>query len=204
MTLTLNSVHADTDASAKATVSLDSTSLTAKVQKVVDAFNSVNASLHNQLDYTGTKKGDNTLFNDSMLRGLQASLATVKTSAYGENTTLSALGISFDKGGNLTLDSSKLVDAVTKDPDAVSKIFLTNGFAAAVTGVTDRYTAADGLFAAKTQALTDRQKVLQTQIDRINTNADSLQARLEKQFSALEQAMSNMKAQSARLSAILG
>lgn len=204
MTLTLNSVHAPTEATAKATVTLDSTALTAKVQKVVDAFNSVNASLHNQLDYTGTKKGDNTLFGDTMLRGLQSSLATVKTSAYGENTTLSAMGITVDKGGNLTLDSAKLVDAVTKDPDVVSKIFITNGFATAVTGVTDRYTAADGLFAAKTAALTDRQKVLQTQIDRINARADSLQERLEKQFSQLEQALSNMKAQSARLSSILG
>lgn len=204
MTLTLNSVHADGEASARATVSLDSTALTAKVQKVVDAFNSVNAALHNQLDYTGTKKGENTLFGDSMLRGLQSALATVKTNAYGENTTLAAIGITIDKGGVLTLDSAKLVDAVTKDPDAVSKIFLTNGFASAVTGLTDRYTAADGLFAAKTQALSDRQKVLQTQIDRINAKADSLQERLERQFSALEQALSNMKAQSARLASILG
>lgn len=204
MTLTLNSVHAATEPDARATVSLDQPALTAKLQKVVDAFNSVNASLHNQLDYTGVRKGENTLFGDSMLRGLQAALAQIKTSAYGENTTLSSIGIALDKGGNLTLDAAKLADAVTKDPDAVSNIFVTNGFAAAITGLTDRYTQADGLFAAKTQALTDRQKVLQTQIDRITANADRLQERLERQFSQLEQALSNMKAQSARLSSILG
>jgi flagellar hook-associated protein 2 len=204
MTLTLNSVHPDAETAARTTVSLDEKALTTKLQKVVDAFNTVNASLHNQLDYTGTKKGDNTLFGDSMLRGMQGALATLKTSAYGENTTLSAIGISIDKGGVLTLDAAKLAEAVTKDPDAVSKIFITNGFASAVTGLTDRYTQADGLLAAKTQALTDRQKVLQTQIDRITANADRLQERLEKQFSALEQALSNMKAQSARLASILG
>ncbi len=204
MTLTLNSVHAVGEADARATVSLDTTALTAKVQKLVDAFNGVNASLHVQLDYTGTKKGDNTLFGDSMLRGLQGALSSLKTSSYGTNTTLAAIGITMDKGGGLTLDSAKLADAVTKDPDAVSKIFVTNGFASAVTTLTDRYTQADGLFAAKTQALTDRQKVLQESIDRINANADRLQSRLEKQFAKLEQAMSNMKAQSARLSSILG
>jgi flagellar hook-associated protein 2 len=203
MTLTLNSTHAVTDPDAKATVTLDSKSLTDKVQKMVDAFNSVNASLHNQLSYTGTKKGDNTLFGDSTLRGLQGALATLKTSAYGENTTLSAMGISVDKGGAMTLDSAKLVDAVTKDPDAVSKIFLTNGFATAVTGLTDRYTSSDGLLASKTQSLTDRQKVLQDQIDRVNKKADDLQSRLEKQFAALEEAMSKMKSQSSYLSAIL-
>jgi flagellar hook-associated protein 2 len=202
-TLTLNAVHADTDATSRATVALDSTALTAKVQKVVDAFNGINAALHIQLDYSGTKKGDNTLFNDSMLRGMQSALATMKTSAYGDNTTLSAIGISIDKGGVLTLDSAKLVDAVSKDPDAVSKIFLTNGFATAVTELTDRYTRSDGLLAAKTQALTDRQKVLQDSIDRINKNADDLQGRLEKQFSSLEEAISKMKSQSSYLSAML-
>ncbi len=203
MTLTLNSVHAESDPIGKVTVSLDSKALTDKVQKIVDAFNSVNASLHNQLDYTGTKKGDNTLFGDSTLRGLQSALATLKTNAYGENTTLSAIGISIDKGGAMTLDSAKLVEAVTKDPDAVSKIFLTNGFATAVTDLTDRYTRSDGLLSAKTQALTDRQKVLQDQIDRINKKADDLQSRLEKQFAALEEAMSKLKSQSSYLSAIL-
>jgi flagellar hook-associated protein 2 len=203
MTLTLNSVHATTDPTAKATVSLDSTALTAKVQKLVDAFNNVNASLHNQLDYTGTKKGENTLFGDSTLRGLQSALSTLKTNAYGENTTLSAIGISIDKGGALTLDSAKLVEAVTKDPDAVSKIFLTNGFAAATVDLADRYTRSDGLLATKTQGLTDRQKLLQDTIDRINKKADDLQSRLEKQFAALEEAMSKMKSQSSYLSAIL-
>jgi len=204
LTLTLNSEHTATEPDAKSTVSLDSSALNSKMQKVVDAFNSINAQLHNQLDYTGTKKGENTLFGDSTIRGLQGALATLTTNSYGQDQTLSAIGINRDKTGAMTLDTAKLAEALTKDPDAVSKMFVTNGFASAVTSLTSRYTQADGLLAAKTTSLTDRQKVLQQTIDRVNRSADSLQSRLEKQFTALEDAISKMKSQSSYFSSLLG
>jgi len=91
----------------------------------------------------------------------------------------------------MTLDETKLA----ANPDAVAKIFVTNGFSTALSGVVDRYTRADGLLPAKTQSLTARQSLLQQQIDRINKNADDLRARLERQFTALEEAMSKLKSQ---------
>ncbi len=202
ITLTLNATHGPTDQSSKATVSLDQTALTDKVKKLVDSFNAVNTALHGQLDYTGTAKGQNTLFGDSTLRSLQGSLGTLASNKYGD-ATLSDLGIARDKTGAVTLDATKLAAAVAKDPDAVSKLFVTNGFATAITDLADRHTRADGLLAAKTQSLTDRQKVLQQQIDRINKGADDLQARLEKQFSALEEAISKMKSDSNYFSSLM-
>ena len=166
--------------------------------------NSINSALHIQLDYTGTTKGGNTLFGDSTLRGLQASLGSLMSSSYGD-TTLSSLGISRDRTGAMTLDEAKLGTALTANPDAVADLFVTKGFAAAVTTMTDAYTTSNtGILAAKTQSLTDRGKTFQTQIDAINKSADELQARLEKQFNAMEQAMSNMRAQFSQLTAILG
>lgn len=201
LTFTLAATHGATDASSKVTVSLDQTALTDKLKKLVDAYNAVNSALDAQLKYTGTKKGENTLFGDSTLRGLQSALAGVASNAYGDSG-LWAIGISRDKSGTLTLDTAKLTEALGKDPDALSKIFVTNGFATAVTSLVDNYTRADGLLAAKTQALNERQKVLQTTIDRINASADELRARLEKQFSALEDAMSKLRSQSTYLTSL--
>lgn len=198
VTLTLASPHAAGDADSKLTVSLDQTALTDKVKKLVDAYNAVNNALSAQLGYAGTTKGENTLFGDSTLRGLQSALGAVATAAYGDGG-LSTIGLSRDRTGTMTLDSTKLADAIAKDPDAVSKIFVTNGFANAVTSLVDRYTSADGLLAAKTESITARQKILQERIDRINNNADDLQTRLERQFSALEEAMSKLKSQTAYL-----
>jgi flagellar hook-associated protein 2 len=204
VTLTLNSVHGTDDPSNRSTVALDTKSLTDKVKAVVSAYNSINSALHVQLDYTGTTKGQNTLFGDSTLRQLQASLGSLMSNSYG-GTTLSALGISRDRTGAMTLDESKLSTALTANPDAVSDLFVTKGFATAVTTLTDAYTTSTtGIFATKTQSMTDRGKAFQAQIDSINKSADDLQSRLEKQFNAMEQAMSNMKAQFSQLTAMLG
>lgn len=199
LTFTLSSTHAATDPSTKVGVTLDQTALTDKLKKLVDAYNGVNNALNAQLGYAGTTKGENTLFGDSTLRGLQSALSGVAAGIYG-NAGIGALGLTRDRTGTMSLDTTKLADALAKDPEALSKVFVTNGFSSALTKLTDRYTRADGLLAAKTQSLTARQQVMQTRINRINTNADDLRARLEKQFSALEESMSKLKAQSSYLS----
>jgi flagellar hook-associated protein 2 len=204
VTLTLNSVHLAADPAAKATVSLDQKSLNSKVKAVVDAYNAVNSALHVQLDYTGTTKGANTLFGDSTLRALQSSLGAMMGSSFGGGT-LADVGITRDKTGAMTFDESKLTAALGANPDALANLFVTNGFASAVSTLTDSYTTSGtGIFAAKTEGLTGRVTALQTQIDRINRNADALQTRLDKQFAALEKAMSSLQGQASQLMAILG
>ncbi len=201
VTLTLNSVGT---ANTKLAVSLDQKSLVDKLKAVVSAYNSVNAGLHVQLDYTGSTKGTNTLFGDSTFRGLQGSLGALVADSYG-GSTLGALGISRDKTGAMTLDETKLASAIASDPDAVSKVFVTGGFASKVGTFTDSYTTSTtGILAAKSDGLVSRNKDLQTQIDRINANADALQTRLQAQFDALEKAMSNLQSQSGFISRILG
>jgi len=203
-TLTLNAVHGATDPTTHTTAAIDQKALTEKVKAVMTAYNSINAALHIQLDYNGSPKGANTLFGDSALRGLQQQLGSVMSAGYGSDT-IAAIGLSRDRTGTMTLDESKLAAAVAADPDAVSKLFVDNGFATAVTKLADSYTAVGtGILSAKTQSLTDRFTALQPQIDRINRRADDLQTRLEKQFSALEAAISALQAQSGQLQAMLG
>lgn len=204
LTFTLVSPHADSEASASVGVTLDSNGLRDKLKALVTAYNSVNSALHVQLDYTGTKKGTNTLFGDSTLRGLQGALGNLMGSSYGDGT-LGAIGLTRDKSGLLSLDETKLSAALAKDPNAVGKVFVTGGFAAEVTKMTDAYTrAGDGILASKSKGMVDRFNVLQSQIDQINDHADQLKTRLEAQFTALETAMSNLKSQSSYLSSVLG
>jgi flagellar hook-associated protein 2 len=202
MTLTLNSVTAADAPDTVATVALDTKSLGDKLQSFVSAYNAINASLHNQLDYNGTTKGTNTLFGDSTLRGIQASLASMMSSAYG-GSNLSIIGITRDKTGLMSFDSTKMAAALTKDPNAVSTIFVSGGLAGGLTKSVDAYTATGGILQAKTDGMTARSKMYQTEIDRINANADALQIRLEAQFTAMEEAVSKMKTASSQLTSLL-
>jgi flagellar hook-associated protein 2 len=105
----------------------------------------------------------------------------------------------------LTLDEAKLNSVLSTNPNAVTDLFATGGFATAVTKLADSYTrSGDGIFAIKTKGLTDRNTVLQTQADHINNRADKLQTQLEAQFTALETAMTKLKSQSSFLSSVLG
>jgi flagellar hook-associated protein 2 len=203
LTLTLNATHAVSDPTTKVSVAQDHKATTAKVKALVDSFNAVNNALHVQLDYTGTKKGSNTLFGDSTLRQLQTQLGSLASSSYG-SSNLGALGITRDKAGAMTLDETKLTAALNANPNALADIFVTNGFSSQLSTLTDNYTrAGDGFFAAKTKSLTDRHGALQVQIDRIHRSADALQTRLEKQFGALEQAMSQLQSQSSSMIAMM-
>lgn len=204
LTLTLASPHADTDPSTQVQVTLDSKSVTDKLKSIVSAYNAVNSALHVQLDYTGTRKGTNTLFGDSTLRQLQGALGTVMSSAYGD-TTLGAVGLVRAKDGSLTLDETRLASALAANPNAVGDLFVTGGFATTMSTLTDSYSrGGDGILALKSKALTDRSAVLQTQADRINARADKLKTQLEAQFTALETAMTKLKGQSSFLSSIFG
>lgn len=204
VTLTLTSKHEDTDPAAKVTIGLDQKALTDKVKAVVSAWNSINSALHVQLDYTGTQKSTSTLFGDATLRQLQQSLGALGSKAYGDSN-LSVIGITRDKTGAMTLDETKLAAAIAANPDAASNIFVKNGFSSELSSLADLYTTSStGLFAGKVTALSARSKDLQKQIDRINTNADALQTRLQAQFGALEQAMSQLKTQSSFLTSMIG
>jgi flagellar hook-associated protein 2 len=202
VTLTLNGKHETADPTTRATVALDTKALTEKVKAVVSSYNSINSALHVQLDYTGTTKGQDTLFGDTTLRQLRTAIDAVVTNSYG-SSNLAAIGIQRDKTGAMTLDETKLAAAIAANGDAVSDIFIGGGFATAASSLADQYTKAGGVLSAKTDSLTSSHKSLQQQIDRINTSAEALRARLEKQFGALEAAMSQLQGQASYLTSML-
>jgi flagellar hook-associated protein 2 len=202
MTITAKSAHVVGEPDATVDASLDTAALTTKIKDFVSKYNAINLALHGQLDYTGSKKGTNTLFGDSTMRQLQGALGTVMSGAYGAST-LGALGITRDKTGAMTVDESKLTAAIAADPGAVSKLFVTGGFATKVGALVDSYSGSGGMFSAKTDALNARKKSLQTSIDRINDRADSTRTRLESQFAALEKAMSTLQSQMSYVSRVL-
>jgi flagellar hook-associated protein 2 len=210
LTLTLVSPHAVADPNASVRVTQDTGALTTKLKSFVSAYNAINAALHVQLDYTGSTKGTNTLFGDATLRTLQGAFGSLMSSEYGatatgNGTTLGAIGLSRDKTGGLTLDETKLASALSANPDAVSNLFVTSGFATAATKLTDAYSrAGDGILAGKIASLTSRSADLQKRADRINSRADALKAQLETQFTRLETAMSTLKTQSSFIASAFG
>ncbi len=181
-----------------------------KLQELVDSYNKVVDVVNKELSYSGTTKDGSSLFGDSTLRQLQrtlgANISTNYTNGSGE-ASLGLLGIEMDNNGKLTIDSTKLDDTLSTDPRAIDNIFAgdggNDGVAKVLQDMVESYTrSSTGLLTTKTESLNSRIKVFDTQIERIEQSAAALSEQLNRQFAALEQAMSQLNSQQSYLGAI--
>ena len=126
---------------------------------------------------------------------------------------------SYSEGGKIYLDETKLRAALTADPNAVNKIFATDGAADSQDGITvrmydtlktamDKIVSAGGLSAG---VLDDTKSVLAKQIKQYTKDMTALNKRLEdmedryySQFGAMETALTRLASQSSWLANAFG
>jgi len=191
-------------------VTQDTAGTKTKLQEFVDSYNKVVDVVNKELTYNGTTKDGSSLFGDSTLRQLQRTLGTNISTNYtngSEQTSLGILGIEMDNTGKLTIDSTKLDATLSSDPRAIDNIFAgdggNDGVAKVLQDMVETYTqSSTGLLSSKTESLTSRIKVFDTQIERIERSATALSEQLNRQFAALEQAMAQLNSQQSFLGAI--
>jgi len=129
-------------------VARDPSSATSKIQGLVNAYNSVAQLVGSQLAYNGTNKGQDTLFGDPIVTGLQMQLGGLMSHIFTHGSgqvTPRDLGITMNADGTLTLDTSALAAKIASDPTAATDLFTgANGLAAAMANVANQYTSATG------------------------------------------------------------
>jgi len=114
------------------TIAKDSASLTSSVNGFIKAYNDLNNQISALSGYDESTKTGGPLLGDATARNLQASirrqLSSSITGLEGSSlTSLSQIGISFQKDGSLTLDSSKLDKAVTNNYADIAGLFAAVG-----------------------------------------------------------------------------
>ena len=190
-----------TDASANVTVSADSGAIKSAITTFVDSYNAVNKIIVDQFTLDPSTNRQGALAGDAALRGVMSQLRSQLSQAGGNGAGfkyLSDIGISFQKDGSLTVDDSKLTNALATDPTSVSNLFslVQNGIGKRIPDTVDNF------ISSFNGSLTFRQNGIQADIDRIDQKVASeqqrinaLQDRLTKQFSDLEQVVSQLKSQ---------
>ena len=114
------------------TVSKDTAALTGSVNGFVKAYNDLNAQIATLNGYNADTKSGGPLLGDSTVRNLQASirrqLSSSITGLQGTSlTNLSQIGISFQKDGTLSVDSSKLGKAIESNYNDIAGLFAAVG-----------------------------------------------------------------------------
>lgn len=180
----------------------DVTPAVKNVQDFITAYNTLAASLADMTKYDASTKTPAIFQGDSAVLGLQSilrnMLGSVSTgSAYQR---LSDVGVERQLDGSLTLNTAKLSTAANNGTE-LQKLFTanngnaqTNGFALKFSALAKGVLGTGGSVVNKASSLQkdlDRNATEQT---RVNDRADAVEARLRKQYTALDTKMASLSA----------
>ncbi len=110
------------------TVAQDTTSITKSVNDFVTAYNALSKSITDVSSYNAATKKGAVLQGDATIRNLQSQLRGVlNTPGAGSITSLSQIGVTFQRDGTLALDSTKLSAVMKSDFSGIAGLFATTG-----------------------------------------------------------------------------
>jgi len=192
-----------TTAAATIKVGRDNAVITAGIQAFVDAYNTINETMTAATAYDAVTKEAGMFQGDSTANSLLSAMRGVLQSvtAGGAFSRLADVGITAQRGGNLSIDSAQLSTALSSKFTDIKNLFkadtsndLTDGVAVKFKKFSDGLLAVDGFFTSKDaslkRALVQNTKDQTTVSERISRYETQLNAR----YSALDAKMAGLTA----------
>lgn len=159
----------------------DTAKLEEKITDVVEGYNKLLGTLSELQNGSVDEEGnelDALLPNDAMLRSLTTQVRRIfssQISTNGNYNSLASLGVSTNRDGTLSLESSTLRGALDKGLEQVTAIFGSEG-----TGVANRLYDLVGEYISFEGVLDSRTKTANTQLERLVEDQNALDTRIEK------------------------
>lgn len=218
VTLTLTKEPQDPSSGFKGTVSVSANQATAKsaIEAFVKSYNEVVTTLKGLTSYNPDTKTASTLTGDSTARSIEGQLRAALNATFGAfegATSLSQIGIGFQKDGTLLVNSTKLSSALSDPEKNVGQLFTgikadteagtraVDGFASAFNKTLDNFlNTREGLIASRTTGINSTITSLTKQYDAMETRLEGIEARYRKQFTSLDSLISQLSQTSTYLS----
>lgn len=199
VTLSLATAEPGTEVDLDITRDLDGAA--ESMQELVTAYNAVRSFFDEQ------RQPDAPLYGNSLMRGVVDSFTSaLRTEATGNTTYNRATltGVTLDRNGGLTFDSSKFKEALGAAPTEIEALFGFTGIGGALVSATDRATAfGNGTISNQLNSILDSTQRLQRQESEARRRLEARRAALVAQFTEMETALSRLNAQSASLVGLL-
>lgn len=203
VTLTVSQKMADGDAPVRITIANDTATAKTALKNLVESYNALSGALNTMTAYDKESKTAGTLQGDSTAVNLQSALRRLLSGPGGEGgefSSLSQMGIAFQKDGTLKIDDTKL-DKALKDPDSMAKFFSVDvedasqdGLAVRLKDFTRGLLSTDGTFATKDTTLKDALKRNTADQNRQAARVTAYEARLRAQYTRLDAQMASLSA----------
>jgi flagellar hook-associated protein 2 len=229
--VTINLISATGPAGTTLTVNpsqVDNAAIAGKVQDFVKAYNDVIKTASDELNEkkvinakTDEDRLKGALFGDSRLQSLVDSLRSAFINPVaglsGAQSIASFAGLSTgavgsgDTTGQLSLDTNKLTAALAGGSDAIKSLFMSstgtsssNGLMQRISDLSWNAVKSNGTIANAISGSNSHAKDLQASIDKMTATLQLRADQLKAQFTAMETALSNLKAMQAQMAAQLG
>jgi len=195
--VTLNLVSESTTA-ASININRDNTKVAESAQNFVDTYNALQTTIDDLRK--GSLRGDNSLL--SLETQLRSVFNKPPASINSQYSYLAEIGVSFDKLGKLSLDTDKLDTALNTDFPGVAELFANDnqGYAYRLDTLATSILAPDGLLDARKSGIETRMGSFDLRIEREEYRLTLVEARLRRQFTALDTLLSSMASTSNFLS----
>jgi len=209
--VTLELKQANPGRSVSVTVKEDLDVVSGKIKTFVDSMNAVLSFIQAQNKLDKSTDTSRTLGGDGMLRSVESQIRRLiqnpQFGIKGPITTLSQLGIQFNRAGTLDFDQKKFNSVLNSNPEAVQMFFVGDGFSTGFVQAVRREVG--NLTNPAFGPLTNRSKGLKQKIDQFDERIANKEKQLVKKeellrnkFSRLEETMSKIKAQGAQVGAM--
>lgn len=200
LTLTLRA--ADPGTTHLLTVTDDTSTVTTRIRKFVTDYNATARVFADLQRYDSATGRAGALIGDAFVRGLEGQLRRDVTGSLGDGsgetyTSLAALGIRTDATGQLTLDESRLSAALATDFDGVATLFGgAEGLAARAHARLEAALASGGSLTSRTDELNRRARQIGLDREAVDRRMESVEARYQAQFNALDTLLAQLQSTS--------
>jgi flagellar hook-associated protein 2 len=198
--------EAEVDSTATISVSKNTKKAVDAVQSFIDQYNSAMSFLDGKTDYDADEEKGAILQGDNTAIRLQMRLREMVTSKIkdsGDYQTLNAVGIEIDRDGVMSLDSAEFEEALQNSPEEVANLFKAESDTEGYDGMAVRMDSyLDQLMQSNTGLIPRRLDFYDTRIDNLNDDIEGVERKVEmtreryvEQFTAMEEAISEMQSQ---------
>lgn len=211
--VTINLLKTDPGVDKTLTVTRDADKIKEKITALVEKYNSVMTYIKENNKYDSKTKTKGSLYAESIASTVMEKLrSTFQSTISGLPDDMNQffdVGISIDSKGKLSVDSTKLADAISDNFDDVVNLFIDgatiDGFAPIIYDAVDMFTnSADGLITIRTKGYGNTISNLQKSIDDKEDKLSQYQETLRLRFAALESMVTSLKNQQNYLAGMLG
>jgi flagellar hook-associated protein 2 len=186
-------------------VTRDTDSMKTAVSAFVTAYNNIQSTASTLTAFDASAGTSSALTGDAVLRNIQTRLRSImNTPVSGSSlSTLSQIGVSFQKDGTLAVDDTKLTKALNDNPTAVAQLFggdgTTGGVGRAINDAITGFNTTNGSLKSAQDGLSQSLKDLSTQYTEEQSRINDTIARYRTQFTNLDLMVSQMNSTSAYL-----